>query len=378
MRVLFLSTNPGTGASEDLWVKTAQHLCDAGNQVYSAAPWSKSDRSNRRILQLEEKKVPFYDLSSFSLGHRIPYLSITRFWARNLRRLVSRVNPSLVILSNGTLVDCVPICRPLLEIGVPFVTLDHGIFESGWPSDAQGITLSNLYRNAKANFFVSEASLRLAETQLACNLPNAKIVRNPYLVDFETKASWPESQETRLACVGRILPRHKGQDLLLQLFSSEKWRNRPIHVNIYGSGPSREMLEKEAKRRNLTNLSFCGHAGDISKIWESHHALLLPSRQENLPVTIVEAMLCSRLTIATRVGGIEEVVRDGKEGFLADAATSKLLEQTLERAWEKRASWQQLGESASTRIRKLVPKNPPSVFAEILLSLGNELSNSAG
>ena len=56
-------------------------------------------------------------------------------------------------------------------------------------------------------------------------------------------------------------------------------------------------------------------------IWAEHHALVLPSRFEGMPLVVVEAMLCGRPCIVTDVGGNAELIRDGINGFLAKAPT---------------------------------------------------------
>ena len=86
----------------------------------------------------------------------------------------------------------------------------------------------------------------------------------------------------------------------------------------------------------LTNVEFAGHQNNIEEIWRKHHALVLPSRFEGMPLVVVEAMLCGRPCIATDVGGNRELVRDGINGFLAKAPTVELLDEAMNRAWDNR------------------------------------------
>ncbi|MFN7141853.1 MAG: glycosyltransferase, partial [Limisphaerales bacterium] len=83
----------------------------------------------------------------------------------------------------------------------------------------------------------------------------------------------------------------------------------------------------------------------------------------------VEAMHCKRLAIVTDVAGNAEVVKDGLSGFVAEAATVQHLNQAMERAWEQRHRWRQIGEMAGCWIRELVPSDPGAVFAQTLLRL---------
>lgn len=370
MRVLFLSTNTSTGASEDLWLQSAIALKDRKVLVAATAPWtSLPSNRNFRVLELLENGIPFYDISSLALQHRVPKITTQKFWPSNLRRIIGKFRPNLIVISNGSLVDCAPIAKTLSDTPIPYITLDHGIFESGWPSDLQALTIRPLYKNARVNCFVSHQSLELAERQLAAPLPRGLVVRNPYLVDYHVGLPWPKEPLLRLACVGRLLPRHKGQDLLLQLLAMPKWRERQMHVNLFGSGPSERVLSEESDRLGLSQLTFCGYSKNIETIWESHHALILPSRQENLPLTIVEAMLCARPVIATDVGGISEIVRDNQDGFIASSPTLAALDEALERAWKRRTQWKEIGLNAQQQIRSIVPAKPAAKFADFLESL---------
>jgi glycosyltransferase involved in cell wall biosynthesis len=105
------------------------------------------------------------------------------------------------------------------------------------------------------------------------------------------------------------------------------------------------------------------------QIWRENHVLVLPSRYEGLPLTIVEAMLCGRPIVATDVAGHSEVINDGVTGFLAEAATVKSLERSLERMWEHRENLQNIGKAAEASIRKHLLKDPVGIFAEKIKGL---------
>src|SRR5437660_2890227 len=130
-------------------------------------------------------------------------------------------------------------------------------------------------------------------------LPNAMILRNPFNVPYAPRADWPDGDRVRLACVARLLPAEKGQDVLLRVLARDAWRARPISVTFFGDGPHRDGLAAMAAHLHLTNVSFAGHVDDAGAIWRDHHALVLPSRCEGLPLALVEAMLSGRVPIVT-------------------------------------------------------------------------------
>ena len=233
-------------------------------------------------------------------------------------------------------------------------------------------TIAAVYRAARACFFVSEHNRRLTEEQLGFQLPRAAVVRNPFLVSWEPRTDWPDDRsELRLACVGRLHPKEKGQDLLLRVLARRRWRDRPLSVTFYGEGLQRASLERMASNLNLTNVSFAGFVGDVLAIWSVHHGLILPSRCEGLPIVLVEAMLSGRVPVVTNVGGNAEVVDDGITGYLAAAPTEDALDEAMERAWSERHRWREVGAAAAARIRTLIPREPERCFATRLVELAS-------
>ena len=179
--------------------------------------------------------------------------------------------------------------------------------------------------------------------------------------------SWPgDSGPLRLACVARMDAAAKGQDLLLRILARPQWRERPIELNFFGEGVHELGLRRLTQMLQLNNVHFCGHISDIRAIWEQNHLLVLPSRFEGLPLALVEAMWCGRPAVVTDVGGNAELCLDGETGFVAPAATLSCFSRTLERAWERRKEWLNLGQAARARVENQIPKDPVRLFCERL------------
>jgi glycosyltransferase involved in cell wall biosynthesis len=131
----------------------------------------------------------------------------------------------------------------------------------------------------------------------------------------------------------------------------------------------RNLLERLAQRSGLADrVVFAGHK-TVEEIWASNHVLVMPSRNEGLPLAIVEAMLCARPVIATDIAGNSEVVEDGITGFLAGAPTVPSVANAMERFWVRRAMMEEIGKAGAKKIRQLVPPDPVRVFTEKLKTL---------
>jgi glycosyltransferase involved in cell wall biosynthesis len=297
------------------------------------------------------------------------YWPVARRWMRLCLRFGLRSRPDLAVISQGINLDgfvAATLCR---ELGIPYVLISQKAADMYWPGDDHREEARLMHTGALRSLFVSEHNRRLTEEQLGCTLANSAVVRNPYHADWTQRAEWPsDSQGYRFACLARLDVREKGQDLLLRVLAQPKWRSRPIEVRFYGSGHNAEGLEAMARWLGLHNVSFRGFTEDPASIWNECHGLILPSRCEGLPLSLVETMLCGRVAVVTDVGGASEVVSDGSSGFLASAATEQHLDEALERAWERRDEWPAIGQAAATEIRKLVPPDPAAALAALLLA----------
>jgi glycosyltransferase involved in cell wall biosynthesis len=237
-----------------------------------------------------------------------------------------------------------------------------------WPQDDWVFDYARACSRAQTYCFLSQENLALARLQLAEPLSNAKIVRYPFNVSYDARPSWPCQEVWKLACVARLFPAQKGQDLLFQVLRMRKWRERSLQVTLYGKGAQEKSLRALREMWKLDRVEFGGFVSDIESVWAAHHGLVLPSRAEGLPLSLVEAMLCGRPAIVTDIGGNGELVEEGVSGFVAGAATVEELDAALERAWERRQDWCEMGQAAAARVRELVPRDPAEVFAAELLS----------
>ena len=79
-------------------------------------------------------------------------------------------------------------------------------------------------------------------------------------------------------------------------------------------------------------------------------------------------MMCGRPVIVSNAGGNGELVDDGRTGFVAGGTEAAVFEDALERAWQRRAEWPQIGLLAAEDIRRRVSPDPAGDLAEIIRS----------
>jgi glycosyltransferase involved in cell wall biosynthesis len=143
-----------------------------------------------------------------------------------------------------------------------------------------------------------------------------------------------------------LLERRKGLDVLLEASAR---MSAPHRLVIYGDGPLRDELEALARRLGVP-AEFPGFVPDFAERIEELDIFVLPSRGENLPIAILEAMAAALPVVATRVGGVPEVVVDGETGIVVEPDDVSSLADALDRVAADDALRERLGRAGSTRI----------------------------
>lgn len=204
---------------------------------------------------------------------------------------------------------------------------------------------AKLLTGAAAVVVPSKHNLVAMERHIAHKLPQGIVLHSPAGMSTVDSVPWPMSDATpSFACVARLDPAQKGQDMLLQVLADEVWRARSWRLNLYGNGLARDYLERLAHFCGISErVAFHGHAEDIRLAWAENQMLVLPSRCEGMPIAVIEAMLCGRPVTATDVGGVREWVEDGRSGFIAAGTTANAIAEALERVWADRSRWPEMG-----------------------------------
>jgi glycosyltransferase involved in cell wall biosynthesis len=105
-----------------------------------------------------------------------------------------------------------------------------------------------------------------------------------------------------------------------------------LKIVMVGDGPDREAIEEMIQRFGLvSNVILAGPHSDMPGIYAAIDIFVLPSLNEGLPMTILEAMAASRPVIATRVGAIPSVIKDGETGLLVEPGDTHALRSAIAR-----------------------------------------------
>jgi len=132
-----------------------------------------------------------------------------------------------------------------------------------------------------------------------------------------------------LGTIGRLDP-VKNQEALLEAFARLRQRHAGLRLVIVGDGPLRGHLQSLAQSLGVAgDVTFTGSRTDTPDLLRSFDVFVLPSVNEGISNTILEAMACGVPVVASGVGGNPELVVDGVCGSLYDPADPQALQQAL-------------------------------------------------
>jgi glycosyltransferase involved in cell wall biosynthesis len=120
---------------------------------------------------------------------------------------------------------------------------------------------------------------------------------------------------------------------------------------MIGDGPDRGAVERRAHELGvMRDTLFLGYQEDVAPYYAAFDAMILPSINEGTPVSAIEALAAGRPVVATRVGGVPDVVREGEDGFLVDPGDVQALADALETLARDPALRERLGAAGRERV----------------------------
>jgi glycosyltransferase involved in cell wall biosynthesis len=168
-------------------------------------------------------------------------------------------------------------------------------------------------------------------------------------LDYRQLYGIPE-QAFVVGWVGRMTD-VKDTDAVLEIVGAARAKGLDAALVMVGDGPDRERLEQLAHDLGIARSTFfVGYQPEVAGYYELFDAFLLPSVNEGTPVSAIEALASGTPVVATRVGGVPDVVRDGEDGFLFEPGDTDAAAERLARLASDPALGATLGESGRERV----------------------------
>lgn len=174
--------------------------------------------------------------------------------------------------------------------------------------------------------------------------------------------------------VGRLNP-EKGHRYLLESAQLACQHIPSLRVLIVGEGPLRDKLEASARSLHLDAVvSFLDWRDDVASLMAASDLFVLPSTRESFGLVILEALALGVPVIATRVGGVPEIIRPGESGILVEARDAEALAKAMTWALTNRRQVGQLARQGQAMVRQrfsveTMVKATNRVYHEVMSSL---------
>ena len=344
-RVLHMIETPGTGGAERVLVDIARSLPSPFESVGAILVdgWT--------VQELRATGIPCHILPlqrSFDYG-----------WPSRLARFIQTNRIDIVHAHEFT--SAVYAAFGAALASVPIVSTIHG--KNYWPE--------RLYRRAALRIAIEMSAAFVAVSfdlarfvSATVPVPERKltVVRNgidltKFFPDVSSAARaraelGAAPSDVVILCVGALDP-VKGQSILVDVACGLRGRVAPFKIWIVGEGPLRSELQSRIDKENLGDcVRLLGWRTDVATLLSSANLSVLPSFSEGMPLAVMESMACGTPIVASRVGGVGELIVDGTHGLLVRAGDVQALTAAVSRLVTDHALGSRLATAGRDRAAK--------------------------
>jgi glycosyltransferase involved in cell wall biosynthesis len=263
-----------------------------------------------------------------------------------IARVLRAVRPDVIHAHNPAASGAGAVARVLARQGrVPIVTTFHGLVDGGTSAGARLLRATAdvvVGIGPAATRELVRAGLDEAHTATVLNAVDARPVRPPAEVRRELGLDDAELVVT----VGRYRA-EKNQALLLEAARLLAPRRPRLRVLLVGVGPLEDELRRLVTELGLDGVAtVTGLRADAVDIAAAADVATLTSTREGLGLTLIEAMAAGTPVVGTAVGGIPDVIEDGRTGLLVPSGDAHALAAAIESLLDDRARAARLAEAA--------------------------------
>jgi glycosyltransferase involved in cell wall biosynthesis len=324
MNILFVCSNWKVFGAETVTLRLLKSLKERGHGLHVVDSTLSDGDFSRRLadLGIPETSLPMGMLSTqmtwYALnGTRWSLVRLPSVWS-GFGKLLKEFSPDVVVYGSSRLCT---LLLPFLK-SRPSVLLMH---ENEHPSAARKFITRSIARRLKALVAVSEFTARHLR---GMGVPPGKIhvIKNARheLAEIKSLARpvTVGAGELEIGLVGQVSP-HKGHDVLLEALAMLRARNITVSVKIFGGGSPEYIaqLDRQLREKNLAERwHWCGYENNLDRIFGELDVCAVPScLDESFGMTAVEASAYGLPVVASRRGGLPEIVEDGVTGFLVES-----------------------------------------------------------
>lgn len=312
MKILVVVDSLRAGGAENLVLSLARAAPEAGFEVEIASLAGSDAAGVSPVFDLGGVKPRFLSMSSLADPRTIP-------------KLVDAIRRSRCDLVHAHLAYSATLAPPAARwAGRPSVCTFHHVPGplSGREALRERLAVAVARRSAGL-VFVSQASMEAFAARYRMSPGISTVIPNG--VDLSRFSPDPATFPADLgippgapvAVMVARMDEGKGHAAAIAAWPSVLSRVPEAYLLFVGSGPAEPELNRQAVELGIAfRVIFAGFRSDVPALLRASTLAVLSSESEALPTTLIEAAACGRATVATRVGGVPEVVVDGETGIL--------------------------------------------------------------
>lgn len=190
----------------------------------------------------------------------------------------------------------------------------------------------------------------LAWVRSMCSNPSVQAIYNPVMLP-ELPTDWGQRQAGQVLFLGR-LGKRKGTYDLLDALTLLRGRRPELKLLLGGDGEIEQVTRRAEQLQVADQVRLLGWVSGTDRVAHLAAAKIycLPSYNEGLPMSVLEAMAAGLPIVSTPIGGIPEAVTDGVEGFLVAAGDTQALADRLERLLSDDDAARRMGAAARHKV----------------------------
>jgi len=242
------------------------------------------------------------------------------------------------------------------------------IFKSDTKRRIFGLLAAPLFRSNSEIIVVSRALKDYIQPQWKIPRDKIHVIYNGIDVNdivekAEREISTPKPESPFVVLTIARLIADKGVDVLLKsaallITENPSLAKRPLIFRIAGDGPEMSQLKKTAQELGIEEyVEFLGFRKDIYGVIKSSDVVVLCSRNEGLGISLLEAMALRKPVIASKVGGIPEIINDGVTGILVSPDDPQELSRAIAHIFCNDKLAQRMGEEGYKNVQSHFLKN---------------------
>jgi N-acetyl-alpha-D-glucosaminyl L-malate synthase BshA len=315
-------TYGGSGVvATELGLELAQRGHDIHFISYAQPIRLRGEEPNIHYHEVEVSRYPLFDYPPYDLALATRMAEVAQLYDLDLLHVHYAIPHSVSALLARQMMAEGPRGRRL-----PFVTTLHGtditlvgLDRSYLPitrysiEQSDGVTaISNYLRDRTIRVFDVKNNIEVIYNSVNCDV----YCRKPE-VSAEIRKEYAPGGERLLVHLSNFRPVKRLTDVI-EIFDRVR-KEIPSRLMLIGDGPDRSVAEWLAVQKGIhQDVLFLGKQDQVQEKLSAADIMLMPSELESFGLAALEGMACEVVPIATRGGGVPEVVEHGKSGYLAD------------------------------------------------------------